>query len=341
MLCPCRLSQNRVDEVRTDEYTLWQKQMTTHITRLFDPPLTANGFQQASNRGHLLMEELAQIENEEDRPKCIYTSPTLRTLGTAMEIAKVIKLPIVVIPGLSACAAAVKRGKLIKEKVTAENNDEDEMAAAVAIYQLEEYGNPVEMAKRQKNVNVDADVVNEDEKANDSNVNGHNESTDDKDEIKENGVVPSENKPNDASKDKVLGFDEESDMKDGVENAKHPLLNTFKKTAEYELFLKSYGMFGKCEFLTKLEILEQFGKDGVQIFFDYQHIERFRVSLERLVSEADSKVVLCVTHREGIRNIDGRLMSTHIPYCALAKYGVVPQTSSIGLDTFDFLYYTD
>lgn len=107
------------------------------------------------------------------------------------------------------------------------------------------------------------------------------------------------------------------------------------------MFLESYGWIGRCEFLTKPEILEEFGKDGVQIFFDYQHIERFRVSLERIVCEADSNIVLCVTHREGIREIDGRLRRTHIPYCALAKYGVIPQTSKKALDKFHFLFYTD
>merc|ERR1719385_459305 len=102
----------RVDKVQNDEYTRWRK--TCRDVSLFDPPLTVNGFKQARDRGLLLKEELAEIENEKDRPKCIYASPTLRTLGTAMGIAKVIKLPIVVIPGLSACASCVKQGNLIK-----------------------------------------------------------------------------------------------------------------------------------------------------------------------------------------------------------------------------------
>merc|ERR1719356_813941 len=116
-------------------------------------------------------------------------------------------------------------------------------------------------------------------------------------------------------------------------------MDTFEDTAEYELFLQSYAWIGQCEFLTKQQILEQYGRDGVRISFDYRYIEHFRVSLERVVLLAESNIVLCVTHREGIRKIDGRLRRTNIPYCAHAKYGVVPQTSLKAMDKFHFLYY--
>merc|ERR1719471_1066317 len=108
---------------------------------------------------------------------------------------------------------------------------------------------------------------------------------------------------------------------DGQDQNGHPPMDTFEDFVEYELFLQSYAWIGRCEFLTKRQILKQYGREGVRISFDYRHIERFRVSLERLVLSEESKIVLCVTHREGIREIDGRLHNTHVPYCAMAKYG--------------------
>merc|ERR1712013_27989 len=44
----------------------------------------------------------------------IYASPTLRTLGTAVAIARELELPIIVVPGLAECSASVHRGGLIK-----------------------------------------------------------------------------------------------------------------------------------------------------------------------------------------------------------------------------------
>merc|ERR1712228_568636 len=83
---------------------------------------------------------------------------------------------------------------------------------------------------------------------------------------------------------------------------------------------------------------DEFGRDGVRISFDYRYIELFRESLERVVLLAESNIVLCVTHREGIRKIDGRLRRTNIPYCALAKYGALPAGGK-SPDNFQFLYY--
>lgn len=39
----------------------------------------------------------------------MFTSPLARALGTAHEIARILQLPVTVVPGLAACAAAVKR----------------------------------------------------------------------------------------------------------------------------------------------------------------------------------------------------------------------------------------
>merc|ERR1712087_118574 len=216
-------------------------------------------------------DELAQLSDDQC-PKCIYTSPTTRTLGTAMEIAKKVKLPIVVIPGLSACAAAVKRGKLMKAVIQKEDN---------------------QMNSIQDNQNG---------------TNGQQSLDDEEEKIESNAVH------------------------------EHPPLDSFADTAKYELFLQSYAWIGQCDFLTKQQVLEEFGGDGVKIYFDYRNIERFRVSLERVIMESESSVVLCVTHREGIRKIDGRLRRTNIPYCALAKYGAI-SSGGKSQDLFQFLYF--
>eukprot|EP01083_Nonionella_stella_P283567 965222_1 len=106
----------RMDEVGTNEAKKWHNKSPK--TRLFDPPLTKNGYKQAKERGQLLLKELSKFQNNKSNsyPKYIYSSPTERTLGTAMNIALILKLPIMIIPGLSSCAAAVQRGGLIKKK---------------------------------------------------------------------------------------------------------------------------------------------------------------------------------------------------------------------------------
>merc|ERR1712130_827321 len=98
----------RMDEVASEEARKWR--FKVQDKRCFDPPLTIEGFKQAKDRGKALKYELSQIQRDKDYPECIYVSPLERTLGTAFQIALVTKLPIVVVPGLSACAAAVKRG---------------------------------------------------------------------------------------------------------------------------------------------------------------------------------------------------------------------------------------
>eukprot|EP00483_Globobulimina_turgida_P010239 UN10258 len=112
----------RMDDVGSNEAKKWRNK--TPETRLFDPPLTKKGFKQATKRGKLLLNELSKYKTESKSnyyPKYIYASPTERTIGSAMSIALILKLPIVIIPGLSTCAAAAQRGGLIKKNI----NDEE------------------------------------------------------------------------------------------------------------------------------------------------------------------------------------------------------------------------
>eukprot|EP01084_Bolivina_argentea_P178882 309168_1 len=217
----------RMDEVATEESRKWRFETTDQ--RLFDPPLTTNGFKQANERGQILLKELSQIKRNQDLPICIYASPMERTLGTAFEIAKAIKLPIIVVPGLCACALAVRRGGLIKKQIK-------------------------KLSKILEQKDKDIETKN--------------------DEIED----------------------------------------------DCELFLNDYGWIGKCNFLSKKEILQQFGKNGVEIGFDFRYLDKFKECVDRLIIESKSNTILCVTHREGIRALDERLKKARakIPYCALA-----------------------
>ena len=241
---------HRMDEVGSKESSAWRRSISQQ--RLFDPPLTSNGFKQAQQRAKTLQAELDTIGEEKDRPDCIYVSPTERTLGTAMEIALATQLPLVVVPGLSACAAAVKRGGLIRKKIKKRAVD------------------PI-----------------------------HETDVDDEKKAKE----------------------KEAEAVD-----------------DYELFLRSYGWMGECPFLSKAQIEQQFGRKGVVIRFDYSRIDRFRVCVERLVTASEHNTIVCVTHREGIRQMDEGLKGSYIPYCAMAKYGCVP-ASVKSKDVFDFMWF--
>lgn len=95
----------RIDE--TPEYYSWAKSIPENQT--FDPPLTKLGYEQSKERGKILFKELSNIKN---KPQHIYVSPLQRTIGTSTEIAKINKLEVLLIPGLSSCAAAIERGKL-------------------------------------------------------------------------------------------------------------------------------------------------------------------------------------------------------------------------------------
>lgn len=72
--------------------------------RWFDPPLTAIGCEQAANAAtHML-----QIHEQKPFP-LIHCSPLLRTVMTANEFSKTLKLPVSLVRGLGQCAAAVKQ----------------------------------------------------------------------------------------------------------------------------------------------------------------------------------------------------------------------------------------
>ena len=215
----------RMDEVRTEESKSWRDGVSDD--RLFDPPLTKLGFRQAQSRAQALQVAIARMVPL----KCIYASPTERTMGTAVQIARLTGLSIVVVPGLCTCAAAVKKGGLVKRRAG-----------------------------------------------------------------------------------------------DG---------------SGFELFLENYKTIGVCRFLTKAEMRRKFGQDGVDIRFDYSHVGRFRGCVDKLVQTSKRReVVLCVTHREGIRKLDGRLKGTRVPYCAVAKYACLPP-SGRSRDAFEFVYFQD
>ena len=73
----------------------------------WDPPLTSNGVQQAMAAG----ERMRAVH--ERRPfKSVFVSPCTRTIQTASHIAAALKLPLVFVPGLSECAAAIHKYKL-------------------------------------------------------------------------------------------------------------------------------------------------------------------------------------------------------------------------------------
>ena len=108
---------------------------------------------------------------------------------------------------------------------------------------------------------------------------------------------------------------------------------------DYELFLNDYGWIGRCNFLTKKQILQQFGINGVKIIFDYRYVERsFHQCVARLTKESKDNTILIVTHREGIRKLDQRLKRTKIPYCAMAKFAAIDPKNTGNLN---FVYFTD
>lgn len=90
----------RVDE--TEEARVWYD--TIDPERWFDPPLTEAGREQARRAARRLADTHERVGFE-----AIYVSPLLRTLQTAEEMAKLLKLKVVVVPGLCECAAAVRR----------------------------------------------------------------------------------------------------------------------------------------------------------------------------------------------------------------------------------------
>jgi len=91
----------RIDEVDSS----WVRDSANH-ERYWDPPLTRTGVQQAEGAAPVV-EHLTK--NSQISPQVVYTSPLLRAVMTAAEIATCLKLPLVICPGLASCAAYVRR----------------------------------------------------------------------------------------------------------------------------------------------------------------------------------------------------------------------------------------
>ncbi|KAJ8604002.1 hypothetical protein CTAYLR_003340 [Chrysophaeum taylorii] len=89
----------RIDE--TPLYRSWVS--TVPKTRRFDPPLTAEGLNQASAAASVLRVSRRRFRR-------VFSSPLSRTLSTASEIARELGgVPVSVVPGLGACASQVVR----------------------------------------------------------------------------------------------------------------------------------------------------------------------------------------------------------------------------------------
>ncbi|KAJ1457562.1 histidine phosphatase superfamily [Pelagophyceae sp. CCMP2097] len=88
----------RIDE--TDAGQAWKE--ATPRERRFDPPLTANGKQQARSAAGVLTGHGFRR---------IFSSPLQRCLETAFEVAQLLDLPVTVLPGLGECCAAAGRRK--------------------------------------------------------------------------------------------------------------------------------------------------------------------------------------------------------------------------------------
>jgi len=73
----------------------------------WDPPLTTNGHAQARAAGKLLL-----AEHERAPFDAVYASPTCRTVQTAGGLCAELGLPLVLVPGLAECAAAVSKLEL-------------------------------------------------------------------------------------------------------------------------------------------------------------------------------------------------------------------------------------
>eukprot|EP00486_Rosalina_sp_Unknown_P001649 CAMPEP_0201566578 /NCGR_PEP_ID=MMETSP0190_2-20130828/6437_1 /ASSEMBLY_ACC=CAM_ASM_000263 /TAXON_ID=37353 /ORGANISM="Rosalina sp." /LENGTH=450 /DNA_ID=CAMNT_0047985463 /DNA_START=32 /DNA_END=1384 /DNA_ORIENTATION=+ len=387
----------RMDEVASQESRKWR--LLIDDKRLFDPPLTSQGFIQARDRGKELLKELSQIKREQDYPKCIYCSPMERTLGTAYEIAVVTKLPIIVVPGLSACAAAVKRGGLIKKRVIKHGKiqkkemkiqeslgeiiwvDTHKKIAAVGViiqqngYKLTKFNATKDcieyIASHEDYTKIKGIITSSmsHEKL-ENGLDGFEmidkiftgvwstekakypvtacygwpllkEESDkyDIDVFVDNQGEPLKRVQNEIIEVIQSKF-EDNESENGKDENKDNVEQKMKDDMDdYELFLNDYGWIGSCNFLTKKQIIEQFGKNGVKISFDYRFIERsFSKCVSRLIKETKDNTILVVTHREGIRKLEQRLKRTKIPYCAMAKFAAIDPKNTGNLN---FVYFTD
>ena len=98
----------RADEVETPELFTRRKELKKRgIKRIdrYDPPLTQNGKEQAKVCGEKLRMYMKDNNISFD---VVYSSPFIRTMETANEIAMVLDLPLKPVAALGGCAAAVK-----------------------------------------------------------------------------------------------------------------------------------------------------------------------------------------------------------------------------------------
>lgn len=80
----------------------------SHIQRPgWDPPLTRRGHAQAADVARRLV-----AEHERQPFSCVFVSPTFRTVQTASHIGVALNIPLVCIPALSECAAAINNAGL-------------------------------------------------------------------------------------------------------------------------------------------------------------------------------------------------------------------------------------
>mmetsp|Transcript_49112 Transcript_49112/g.87647 ORF Transcript_49112/g.87647 Transcript_49112/m.87647 type:complete len:283 (-) Transcript_49112:1477-2325(-) len=109
----------RLDEVDRNRWIKMATRRTWH-----DPPLTSRGKDQAVLAARSLLEHARQRSFD-----AIYTSPLLRCMQTAEQIAKHLDLPVVAVPGLAECAAAVRQHGLSSSTF----RSEEELSAQCAM----------------------------------------------------------------------------------------------------------------------------------------------------------------------------------------------------------------
>jgi len=101
---------------RLDEVSKTDKWFKKNLHRYpLDPPLTQRGSAMAQESAKAFL-KTHKIELENLDLKCIYTTPLHRTIKTAYEFAKILKLPIVLVPGLLCTEAMRSYGPICIQK---------------------------------------------------------------------------------------------------------------------------------------------------------------------------------------------------------------------------------
>jgi len=103
----------RLDEVPNAGEEPWFRVYENRVKRYpLDAPLTEKGSRQAKASATKFLEQFSGEHGLER----IFVSPLHRTLKTALEFAKALDLPLVVVPGLAACTAACQGGPIVEDK---------------------------------------------------------------------------------------------------------------------------------------------------------------------------------------------------------------------------------